>query len=106
MPKRNPRKGYAGVWYLDSTVPGSDPPQPDRVYYITYRISGERKSRDEKIGRDSDRVGRAKKAAPRQRGRGAADREDGGDAPERGGAPPGGGGGAEQADHVRGVRKA
>jgi len=64
MPKRNRVEGYSGVWYLDSTVPGSDPPRPDKVYYITYRISGDRKSRDEKIGRDSDRVGRAKKWTP------------------------------------------
>jgi integrase len=64
MPKRNHLKGYAGVWYLNSTVPGSDPPRPDRVYYITYRISGERKSYDEKIGRESDRVGRKKKWTP------------------------------------------
>ncbi len=64
MPKRNHVEGYAGVWYLDSTVPGSDPPRPDKVYYITYRISGERKSYDEKIGRESDRAGRKKKWTP------------------------------------------
>jgi integrase len=64
MPKRNHLKGYAGVWYLDSTVPGSNPLRPDKVYYITYRISGERKSYDEKIGRESDRVGRSKKWTP------------------------------------------
>ncbi|MBW6503267.1 site-specific integrase [bacterium] len=64
MPKRNHVKGYAGVWYLDSTVPGSDPPRPDKVYYITYRVSGERKSYDEKIGRESDRIGRMRKWTP------------------------------------------
>lgn len=64
MPKRNHVEGYTGVWYLDSTVPGSDPPRPDKVYYITYRISGERKSYDEKIGRESNRAGRKKKWTP------------------------------------------
>jgi len=64
MPKRNRVEGYAGVWFLDSTVPGSNPPRKDKVYYVTYRLPGDRKSRDEKIGRDSDRVGRSKKWTP------------------------------------------
>ena len=55
MPKRNHVKGYAGVWYLDSTVPGSNPPRPDRVYYITFRIPGDRSVREEKVGRQSGR---------------------------------------------------
>ena len=58
MPKRNHVKGYTGVWYRDSTVPGSNPPRPDKVYYITYRIPGDRKVREEKVGRQSDRSAR------------------------------------------------
>lgn len=64
MPKRNRVKGYAGIWYLDSTVPGSNPPRPDRVYYITFRVPGDRKLREERVGRDSERIGRMKKWTP------------------------------------------
>jgi integrase len=55
MPKRNHVKGYSGVWYLDSTVPGSNPPRPDKVYYITFRVPGDRSVREEKVGRQSGR---------------------------------------------------
>ena len=65
MPKRNRVEGYAGVWYLDSTVPGSNPPRADKVYYITFRLPEERKSRDEKVGRQSARWTPAKVALVR-----------------------------------------
>jgi integrase len=55
MPKRTHVKGYQGVWYLDSTVPGSNPSRPDKVFYITFRIPGDRKVREEKVGRQSER---------------------------------------------------
>jgi hypothetical protein len=54
MPKRTWDKDYAGVWYIKSTVPGSNPPRPDLVFYINYRCPGERRKYDEKIGRKSE----------------------------------------------------
>ncbi len=53
MPARNHCEGYRGVWYRKSTVPGKVPPKPDKVFYITYRLPGERTSRNEKVGRES-----------------------------------------------------
>jgi len=59
MPKRtyakdNRGKEYHGVWVTKSTVPGSNPPRPDLIYYINYRRPGERRKIDEKIGRRSE----------------------------------------------------
>jgi len=59
MPKRKYAKDsrgkeYHGVWVTKSTVPGSDPPRPDEIYYINYRCSGDRRKIDEKIGRKSE----------------------------------------------------
>jgi len=65
MPKRKPVKGYAGVWYLDSTVPGSNPPRDDKVYYINFRLPGDRRKYDEKVGRHSARWTPAKVALVR-----------------------------------------
>lgn len=53
------------MWYLESTVPGSNPPRPDKTYYISFRIPGDRKFRDEKVGRASERWNPAKVAAVR-----------------------------------------
>ncbi len=53
MPVRKHVKGYVGVWYRDSTVPGKVPPKKDKVFYITYRLPGERVSRNEMVGRES-----------------------------------------------------
>ncbi len=54
MPKRTWDKDYAGVWYIESTVPGKVPPKPDKVFYINYRRPGDRRKIDEKIGRRSE----------------------------------------------------
>jgi integrase len=54
MPVRNHVKGYAGVWYRESTVPGKVPPKKDKVFYITFRRPGSRVSLNEKVGRESE----------------------------------------------------
>jgi hypothetical protein len=41
---------YPGVYYIDSTVPGTK--KPDKIYYIMYRRGG--KLIEEKAGRQSD----------------------------------------------------
>lgn len=56
MPKREWAKGFRGrVWVRHSVVPGSDPPREDVTFYISYRAPGDRRNRDEKIGRKSAR---------------------------------------------------
>lgn len=47
-------KEYHGVWFTRSTVPGSNPPREDEIYYINYRRPGDRRKIDEKIGRKSE----------------------------------------------------
>lgn len=59
MPKREYAKDsrgreYHGVWVTQSTVPGSDPPRPDIIFYINYRRPGNRTKFDEKLGRKSE----------------------------------------------------
>jgi hypothetical protein len=54
MPVRKHVKDYVGVWYRESTVPGKVPPKKDKVFYITFRRPGERVSRNEKVGRESE----------------------------------------------------
>ena len=54
MPKRTWDKDYTGVWTIGSTVPGSNPPRKDLVFYINYRRPGDRRKIDEKLGRKSE----------------------------------------------------
>jgi integrase len=65
MPKREYVPGHEGVWVRHSVVPGSNPPRPDEVYYIAFRIPGERRNRDEKVGRKSAKWTPRKAAAVR-----------------------------------------